>query len=309
MVSIDRNRLFLYPLLCGRLFLRMERPLSGGSKGCTSGYSWQDSSAPSRTIADHGCSRSGNVKGGLLDSGMVVQMGDGMHCRPILEGFTPQSEWILALNGLGAKPGKGWALSHCGEYWLRVANGEVIGSIDGTQFPVKRMDWDTFKRKFLYPRFGETFPGRVHHGKRFYRPFGSRFKFILDPMPNGWQILIQEIGRDEDLARLTPPLHSAPNPREIEGWHLSEDPSDCVPRPYLAEAGPPNPRNFIFSPEVGKSISGPHAGRSVTVQEIEEIQRFGRGLLSINRYKLEPGENGCSKIEWMEFSVQLEGGY
>jgi len=35
------------------------------------------------------------LKGGMLDSGMVVQMGDGMHCRPTLEGFPPGSEWIL----------------------------------------------------------------------------------------------------------------------------------------------------------------------------------------------------------------------
>lgn len=249
------------------------------------------------------------LKGAILDSGMVVQMGDGMHCRPTLEGFTPQSEWILALNGPGAKPGEGWALSHCGEYWLRVANSEVIGSIDGTQSQAKRMALDEFKRKFLYPRFGETFSGRVNHGKRFYRPFGFCFEFILEPMSDGWQILIKEYGSDENLARLTPPLHFAPNPREIEGWHLSENPSDCVPRPHLAEAGPANPRNFIFSPEVGKRIAGPNASSAVTPGEIEDIRHFGRGILTIKKYQLESGENGCPKIGWMEFSVQLEGGY
>lgn len=47
------------------------------------------------------------LAGGLLDSGLIVQMGDGMHCRPMLGGFPPGSEWILALNGPGAKPGTG----------------------------------------------------------------------------------------------------------------------------------------------------------------------------------------------------------
>jgi len=59
-------------------------------------------------------------------------------------------------HGPGAKPGEGFALSHCGEYWLRVANSEVIGSIDVKQSLVKRMALDEFKRKFLY-RFGEMF--------------------------------------------------------------------------------------------------------------------------------------------------------
>jgi hypothetical protein len=249
------------------------------------------------------------LKGGILDSGMVVQMGDGMHCRPTLDGFPPGSEWILALNGPGSKPGKGLALSHCGEHWLRVEKGEVIGSIDGTQTQVKRMALDEFKRKFLYPRFSVTFSGRVHHRQRFSRPFSSRFEFILEPMPDGWEILIKECGRDENLARLTPPFHFVPNPRDIEGWHLSKNPSACTSRSHLAEAGPDKTRNFIFSPDVGKRIDGPKAGRAVIAEEIEDIRRFGRGRLTIEKFKLDPGRDGCPKIEWMEFSAHLEGGY
>lgn len=165
------------------------------------------------------------LKGGLPDSVVVVQMGDGIHCRPTVENFPPNSEWILALNGPGSKPGKGWALSHCGEYWLRVENGDVIGSINGTYSQVRRMPLDEFKHKLRYPCFHEIFTGRVLQGEHFHRPFGGRFEFILEPMPHGWEIMIKEHGRNENLARLTPPLHSAPNPRHIEGWHLSEDPS------------------------------------------------------------------------------------
>jgi hypothetical protein len=125
----------------------------------------------------------------------------------------------------------------------------------------------------------------------------------------GWEILVREYGRDENLSRLTPPLHFAPNPREIEGWHLSGTPLECASRPYGAEAGPGNPRKFIFSPEVGRRIDGAGAGRSVNVVEIKDVERFGRGTLTIEKFALEPGENGCPKIQWMDFSVQLEGGY
>lgn len=249
------------------------------------------------------------LKSGLLDSGMSIQMGDGMHCRPTLEQFPPGTEWILALNGPGSKPGKGWALSHCGEYWLRVEKNEVVGSIDGARAQVKRMALGEFRKKLLYPRFATTFSGRIVGGKRFSRPFGSRFEFILEPMPAGWEILVKELGSDENLARLTPPLHFVPNPRFIEGWHLSENPAECASREYGADVGPANPREFVFSPEVGKSIDGPTASRSVEPQDIERVRQFGHGKLWIKDRALLPAEDGCPQIEWMEFSVQLEGGY
>jgi len=248
------------------------------------------------------------LAGGLLDSGLVIQMGDGMHCRPSVELFPPGSEWVLALNGPGSKPGKGLALSHCGEYWLRIEQGEVIGSIDGTEKQVKRMPWREFRGRFLYPRFSTSFSGRVAAGERFRRPFGSRFEFILEPTSTGWEIVVREYGRDENLARLTPPLHFAPNPREIEGWHLSDNPSGCPTRPYAAEAGLAHPRQFIFSPDVRDEIAGPKAGRSVTVEDVEAVRRFGEGRLTITGFRLAQARDGCPGIEWMDFSVRLEGG-
>jgi hypothetical protein len=249
------------------------------------------------------------LAGGLLDSGLVVQMGDGMHCRPMLDAFPPGSEWILALNGPGSKPGTGLALSLCGEYWLGMKNGVVVGSINGAEKQVNRMPWREFKNRFLYPCFNDKISGQITAGEQFRRPFGSRFEFILEPTPMGWEIVVKEYGRVENLSRLTPPLHFAPNPREIEGWHLSDNPSDCSSRPYAAEAGPDNPRRFIFSPDVGERLAGAKAGRSVTAEEVENVRRFGRGTLTIDGFKLKPGKNGCPKIEWMKFSVQLEGGY
>lgn len=159
------------------------------------------------------------------------------------------------------------------------------------------------------PPFREAFSGRIRTGEQFRRAFGPRFEFLLEPIPTGWLIMVKESGRNEDLSRLTPPLHSAPNPREIEGWHLSPDPSACLTRAYGAGQGPEHPRRFIFSPEVGGRIDGPHAGRAVTPGDVEEIRRFGRGVLTIEGFSLEPGGHGCPTIGWMTFSVRLEGGY
>ncbi len=248
------------------------------------------------------------LQGGLLDSGMVVQMGDGMHCRPSLGGFPPGSEWLLALNGPGAKPGDGWALSHCGEYWLRVEKGEVVGCIDGRMGQVQRMPWGEFRERFLYPRFQGEFKGRVVAGERFRRSFSSRFELVLEPRRAGWEVVVAECGREENLARLTPPLHFAANPREIEGWHFLDDPSACASRSYGAEAGPASPREFIFSPDVGRRIDAAATGQAVTAEEVEAIRRFGRGSLAITGFQLEPGDGGCPGITWLEFTVRLEGG-
>lgn len=249
------------------------------------------------------------LKGGILDSGMVLQMGDGMHCRPTIDLFPIGTKWVLAINGQGAKPGNGLAISQCGEYWLKVEDDHVIGSIDGDINQVKRMPLQEFKNRFLYPKFSEKFSGKAESGKQYRHPFGSRFEFILEPVPQGWEIFIKEYGRDENLARLTPSFHFMPNPREIEGWHFLENPSACVDRPYDADAGPANPRQFIFSPEVGKQIAGPDSRFAVSVEDVDAVQKFGKGEMDIKKFKLAPDKDGYPQIEWLEFSVRLEGGY
>lgn len=249
------------------------------------------------------------LAGGLLDSGMRVQMGDGMHCRPMMSDFPPGTEWILALNGPGAKPGNGFALSHCGEYWLAVENETAYGSLDGGQKDRKGMPLAELRLRLRYPAFHLTFKGRIQAGERFQGQFGPGFLFVLEPVPDGWEIRVMAQGREENLARLSPPLHFMPNPREIEGWQFMDDPSPCLSRPYDAEAGPENPRKFIFSPEVGQTIQGPDAPLSVAVEEVERVRRFGRGTLTIEDYALGPERNGCPGILWMVFAVQVEGGY
>ncbi|BCU08399.1 hypothetical protein [Allochromatium tepidum] len=245
------------------------------------------------------------LAGGLLDSGLVIRMGDGLHCRPPISDFPPGSEWVMALNGPGAKPGTGWALSHCGAYWLRVEHDEVIGSID--REAIQHWPWTAFKRRFQYPRFDQRFQGRVQVGERRCHRFAGRLQVCLEPTANGWEILVHEDGRADNLARLTPPLHSAPNPREIEGWQLLADPHLCASRPYAAQAGPESPRRFVFSPEVGQTVDTPP--HPFTAADLERITEFGRGVLRIEDFALEPTTTGCPGIAWMDYRLAVEGGY
>jgi hypothetical protein len=151
------------------------------------------------------------------------------------------------------------------------------------------------------------FTGDVRAGERFEKPFAGRFRFILEPIPTGWTIVVREQGRDEDLSRLTPPFHGAPNPRDIEGWHFrnadNTGPNEAGEKNVNA---PGEVREFIFSPEVGKTIDRPDAGRSPTPEEVEAVRRFGQGTLTIRDYRLsdvEPGRQ--ARFEWMKFEVQV----
>ena len=246
--------------------------------------------------------------GGVLDSGLRIQMGDGLHCRPEAKNFPVGSEWILAINGPGSKPGNDLAISFCGEYWLRVDGAEVVGSIDGHQGEVKRLSLSKLSDQMRYPAFESELRGTVEDGKRFRQSFGPGFEFVLEPSPAGWEIVVREQGRDENLARLTPPLHFAPNPREIEAWHVVDAPPSC-PRSYDASTGPPFPREFIFSPEVGRTIAGPQATRSISPEDVMAVQRFGRGKFTIERFEISHDAKGCPHFRSLEFKVRLEGGY
>ena len=109
---------------------------------------------------------------------------------------------------------------------------------------------------------------------------------------------------DEDLARLTPPWHFAPNPREIDGWHFRNaqnngpnDGSVNAPRRF---------REFIFSPRVGRDIQGPDATTGPTVEEDAAVRAFGRGWLFIESYTLSPPRNGeRAAFEALRFTACL----
>ena len=135
-----------------------------------------------------------------------------------------------------------------------------------------------------------AFKGGVRAGERFEHPFGERFLFVLEPSEFGWLVAVYERGRQEDLARLTPPFHFVPNPTEIEGWHFRNE--DNTGSNDGSVNAPQREREFIFSSEVGRSIGGPAAHNQPTPEEVERVRSFGRGGLYIDQLKLSPPKRG-----------------
>lgn len=153
--------------------------------------------------------------------------------------------------------------------------------------------------------YQDVFEGSVAHGEAYRHEIPGRLVFALEPSRTGWLATVREPGRHEDLARLTPPLHFAPNPREIEGWQLATPvPAGCA-TPYGAQAGPGERRDFIFSPEVGRSIAGPASTAAVTPDDLEDIEAFGSGTLWIQGAELAAEAGACPRIETLRFRVEV----
>jgi len=152
-----------------------------------------------------------------------------------------------------------------------------------------------------------VFGGEVAAGQSFERPFGPGFRFLLTPQRYGWDIIIRDARENENLARLTPPLHFQPNPCEISGWHFrnrdNTGPNEAGDRNMNA---PGRVREFIFSPVVGRTIQGPAAHQAPTPAEIRQISDFGRGRLTVVDSRLDDPEPGRqARFAWMRFEVNL----
>jgi hypothetical protein len=204
----------------------------------------------------------------------------------------------------------------CGEYWLQATGNTVVGNIDNPRQhgPIQRLPLNELRNRLAAAlgqqaitggRVRVVFRGEVRAGEAFTYPLGSRLVFGLEPNALGWVITVKERGRDEDLSRLTPPFHFVPNPRDVEGWHFRNSdntgPNESGEKNVNA---PGEVRDFIFSPEVGRSIDGPGAGRAPTPEEIDAVQRFGKGTLTILDYRLDnlvPGTR--ASFNWMRFEV------
>jgi hypothetical protein len=153
--------------------------------------------------------------------------------------------------------------------------------------------------------YQDVFEGSVARGDAYRYEIPGRLVFALEPSASGWLATVRAPGRDEDLARLTPPLHFAPNPREIEGWQFTEElPAGCA-APYGAQSGPGERRDFIFSPEVGRSIAGPTSSAAVTPDDLADVEAFGRGTLWIEGVDLTADADGCPRIEALRFKVEV----
>jgi len=158
-----------------------------------------------------------------------------------------------------------------------------------------------------------AFRGALKAGERFQHQFGGRFIFALRPTDDGWYVAVYEQGRREDLtrldgrredlARLTLPFHG-PNPTQIEGWHFRNQ-DNTKPNDGSVNA-PQEEREFIFSPEVGRSIPGPASHGELTLEDIDRVSSFGRGVLHIEHLVLSPLERGArARILEMEFRCTI----
>jgi hypothetical protein len=150
-------------------------------------------------------------------------------------------------------------------------------------------------------RRAERLEGTLKRGQRFDRTTPSGWIVRLRPGPDGWFLEVTTKGREaEDLARLTPPWHVVPNPREIEGWHF-RNADNTGPNDGSVNA-PQELREFIFSPEVGRGIE--YKGSGTTPAEVENVRAFGRGWLFIEALTLTPPRRGeRAAFETMTFSA------
>lgn len=150
-------------------------------------------------------------------------------------------------------------------------------------------------------RKAEEIRGTVVAGSAFTQTTPSGWILKLAPVSEGWFLQVTSIGREnEDLARLTPPWHFAPNPREIAGWHF-RNADNTGPNDGSVNA-PGELREFIFSPAIGREIE--YKGSATTVEDVDRVRAFGRGWLFIESYRLTPSQRGeRAAFEAMTFSA------
>jgi hypothetical protein len=145
--------------------------------------------------------------------------------------------------------------------------------------------------------------GEVRRGEPFARSTPGGWMVRLVPAPHGWLLEVAMEGREtEDLSRLTPPWHFAPNPRQIDGWHL-RDRDNAGPNDGSVNA-PQALREFIFSPRVGRGLE--YAGSATRPDDVAAVRAFGRGWFHIDDYRLTAPRRGeRAAFEWLRFSVCL----
>ena len=122
-------------------------------------------------------------------------------------------------------------------------------------------------------------PGEISGGARPTAPAGPGWTFALEPDNHGWTIRLLDQGGD-DLARITPPFHFVPNPRELHGWHFR---NRANTGPNIGDVNAPQRvREFIF--DQGTGADWPLAERVAAAA--------GRGTLEIKEFSLSPPEPG-----------------
>jgi hypothetical protein len=80
---------------------------------------------------------------GIEHRDTIIVWGDfGADCRPYIDYFKPNTEWILALNKLDTAKTTDYDISICGEFYVPVNNGKVIGKIFGWDYEQKEEKYD-----------------------------------------------------------------------------------------------------------------------------------------------------------------------
>lgn len=144
--------------------------------------------------------------------------------------------------------------------------------------------------------------GTLRAGETLRAPFGTEYHFVLAPNQYGWVVEVRQRGREENLARLTPPWHFVPNPRYLEGWHF-RNASNTAPNDGSVNA-PQETREFFFSPEVGRSLEYEGSGTPASV--VDQVRSFGRGEINLTKYRLTPVNEGeRASFEEISFDVCL----
>ena len=154
-------------------------------------------------------------------------------------------------------------------------------------------------------RKAELVTGQVSRGRPLSQATPGGWILKLVPVAEGWMLEVTTSDRSsEDLARLTPPFHFVPNPRQIEGWHF-RNLENTGPNDGSVNA-PQNLREFTFSPRVGRDIQGPAANAGPTSEEVRQVAAFGRGWLFVESYELTPPRGGeRAAFETLRFSACL----
>jgi len=152
-------------------------------------------------------------------------------------------------------------------------------------------------------RMAERIHGIVVRGDEFVQTTPAGWILRLAPAADGWLLRVSRIGReDEDLARLTPPWHFVPNPRQIDGWHF-RNADNTGPNDGSVNA-PQRTREFIFSPEVGLTVD--YDGGATSADDVARVRAYGQGWLYLESYALTPPEPGeRAGFETMAFSACL----
>jgi TonB family protein len=148
------------------------------------------------------------------------------------------------------------------------------------------------------------FSGRVHAGEAYQCQFSPVLSFALVPTSGGWLIEVHEKNRDENLARLTPENNGI-NPLLVE--FSPSHSTVAAESERMATEQKPIQTEFIFSPEVGRSLG--KSGRAPTGDEIRQASEQGKGVFKITKMRVgQSSANSTLPDEALSFEVSLRLG-